>query len=261
MTIIKLELLRGRTSLIIWSLAIAFVLGLCIVIYPQMSEQMGDISSAFASMGDFSAAFGMDRINYGEFNGYFGIECGNILGLGGAFFAALLGVSALAKEQKEHTAEFLLTHPIKRSHVAGMKLLAVMIQVVILNLVSLIVCAVSTAAIGEEFFTKSIMLMLLSYLIMHIEIAALTFGISAFIKRGSLGIGIGLAAGFYFMNIISNLIDETKFLKYITPFAYTESADIITNGKISMEYLACGIAFGVIAVICAFVVYTKKDIS
>ena len=73
MTIIKLELIRGRTSLIIWSLAIAFVLGLCIVIYPQMSEQMGDISSAFASMGDFSAAFGMDRINYGEFNGYFGI--------------------------------------------------------------------------------------------------------------------------------------------------------------------------------------------
>lgn len=56
MTIIKLELIRGRTSLIIWSLAIAFVLGLCIVIYPQMSEQMGDISSAFASMGDFSAA-------------------------------------------------------------------------------------------------------------------------------------------------------------------------------------------------------------
>ncbi len=261
MTIIKLELLRGRTSLIIWSLAVAFVLGLCIVIYPQMSSEMGDISSAFASMGDFSAAFGMDRINYAEFNGYFGIECGNILGLGGAFFAALLGVATLAKEQKEHTAEFLLTHPIKRSYVCGMKLLAVMIQVVILNLVSLIVCALCTIAIGEDFFTKSIMLMLLSYLIMHIEIAALTFGISAFIKRGSLGIGIGLAAGFYFMNIISNLIDETKFLKYLTPFGYTESADIITNGQISMEYLACGIAFGVAAVSAAFARFTKKDLS
>ncbi len=261
MTIIKLELVRGRTSLIIWSLAIAFVLGLCVVIYPQMSEQMGDISSAFASMGDFSAAFGMDRINYGEFTGYFGIECGNILGLGGAFFAALLGTSALAKEQREHTAEFLLTHPIKRSYVCVMKLLAVMIQVVILNLVSLIVCAVCTAAVGEEFFEKSILLMLLSYLVMHLEIAALTFGISAFIKRGSLGIGIGLAAGFYFMNIISNLIDETKFLKYITPFGYTESADIITNGQISIEYLACGMAFGAISLICAFIVYTRKDIS
>ena len=261
MTIIKLELIRGRTSLIIWSLAIAFMLGLCIIIYPQMSSQMGDISSAFASMGDFSAAFGMDRINYGEYTGYFGIECGNILGLGGAFFAALLGISALAKEQKEHTAEFLLTHPVKRSYVCGMKLLAVVIQVVILNLVSFAVSALCSVAIGEEFFTKNILLMLLSYLIMHLETAALTFGISVFIKRGSLGIGIGLAAGFYFMNIISNLIDETKFLKYITPFGYTESADIITNGKISIEYLACGMAFGVIAIICAFIKFTKKDIS
>ena len=148
MTIIKLELIRGRTSLIIWSLAIAFMLGLCIIIYPQMSSQMGDISSSFASMGDFSAAFGMDRINYGEYTGYFGIECGNILGLGGAFFAALLGISALAKEQKEHTAEFLLTHPVKRSYVCGMKLLAVVIQVVILNLVSFAVSALCSVAIG-----------------------------------------------------------------------------------------------------------------
>lgn len=261
MTIIKLELTRGRTSLIIWSLAIAFMLGLCLVIYPEMSSEMESISEAFAGMGDFSEAFGMDRIDYGEFSGYFGIECGNILGLGGAFFAALLGISALAKEQKEHTVEFLLTHPIKRSYVCVMKLIAVAIQVVVLNLVSFMVSAVCSLAIGEEFFTKSVMLMLSSYLIMHFEVAALTFGISAFIKRGSLGMGIGLAAGFYFMNIISNLIDETEFLKYITPFGYTESADIITNGKISAEYLACGIALGVIAIICAFVKFTKKDIS
>lgn len=261
MTIIKLELARGRTSLIIWSLAIAFMLGLCMVIYPEMSDQMGSISEAFAGMGDFSEAFGMDRIDYGEFTGYFGIECGNILGLGGAFFAALLGISALAKEQKEHTAEFLLTHPVKRSYVVGMKLAAVAIQVVIVNLVSFAVSAVCSVIIGEEFFTKSILLMLLSYLIMHLEIAALTFGISAFIKRGSLGMGIGLAVGFYFMNLISNLIEETKFLKYITPFGYTESADIITNGEISVEYLACGLALGAIAIICAFFKFTKKDIS
>lgn len=261
MTIIKLELARGRTSLIIWSLAIAFMLGLCMVIYPEMSSEMESISDAFAGMGDFSQAFGMDKIDIGEFTGFFGIEGGNVLGLGGAFFAALLGISALAKEQKEHTAEFLLTHPVKRSYVVGMKLAAVVIQVVILNLVSFAVSALCCAMIGEEFFTKCILLMLLSYLIMHLEIAALTFGISAFIRRGSLGIGIGIAAGFYFMNIISNLIDETKFLKYLTPFSYTESADIITNGEISMEYLACGLAVGTIAIICAFLKFTKKDIA
>jgi ABC-2 type transport system permease protein len=53
-------------------------------------------------------SFGMDKLNFGEFMGYFGIECGNVLGLGGALFAALAGISALAKEEKDRTAEFLL---------------------------------------------------------------------------------------------------------------------------------------------------------
>ena len=102
MTIVKHELRRGKTALIIWTAAISFMLALCVMIYPEMSTQMGDISAMFADMGSFSAAFGMDRINFGEFIGFFGVECGNVLGLGGAFFAALVGISALAKEEKEH---------------------------------------------------------------------------------------------------------------------------------------------------------------
>ena len=33
--------------------------------------------------------------------GYFGVECGNVLGLGGALFAAVVGASAIAKEERE----------------------------------------------------------------------------------------------------------------------------------------------------------------
>ncbi len=104
MTLIKHELRQGRMMLIIWSIVIAFMLAICVLIYPEMETQMGDVSSMFAEMGGFSAAFGMDRLNFGEFIGFFGVECGNILGLGGAFFAALLGITILAKEEKEQTA-------------------------------------------------------------------------------------------------------------------------------------------------------------
>ena len=135
MTLFFHELKRGRISLIIWTVAIAFMLGVCIVIYPEMSSQMGEISEMFANMGSFSAAFGMDELNFGEFIGYFGVECGNVLGLGGAFFAAILGVSALAKEEKERTAELLLSHPISRARIITEKLLAVLSQILILNLV------------------------------------------------------------------------------------------------------------------------------
>ena len=261
MTVFKHELRQGRSALIIWTAAISFMLGICIVIYPEMSTQMGDISAMFADMGSFSQAFGMDRINFGEFLGFFGVECGNVLGLGGAFFAALLGISALAKEEKEHTAEFLLTHPVSRTRVITEKLCAVIVQIVILNLAVIAVTALSVLIIGEEADIKTFALLFLSFFLMQLEVAAVTFGISAFLRRGSLGIGLGLAAVFYFMNIVANLIDETKFLKYITPFGYTESADIIADGALNGGYLAVGMALAAIGVILAFWKYGRKDIS
>ena len=261
MTVFKHELRQSRSALIIWTAAISFMLGICIVIYPEMSTQMGDISAMFADMGSFSQAFGMDRINFGEFLGFFGVECGNVLGLGGAFFAALLGISALAKEEKEHTAEFLLTHPVSRTRVITEKLCAVIVQIVIMNLAVIAVTALSVLIIGEEADIKIFALLFLSFFLMQLEVAAVTFGISAFLRRGSLGIGLGLAAVFYFMNIVANLIDETKFLKYITPFGYTESADIIADGALNGGYLAVGMALAAIGVILAFWKYGRKDIS
>ena len=114
MTLLKHELRQNKTSLIIWSAIISFMLAICVIIYPEMATQMGDISKMFADMGSFSAAFGMDQINFGTLLGYYSIECGNVLGMGGAFFAAICGAGVLAKEEKERTAEFLLTHPVSR---------------------------------------------------------------------------------------------------------------------------------------------------
>lgn len=170
---------------------------------------MSDITIADSDMEEIflhyyaKAAFGMDKINFGEFIGFFGVECGNVLGMGGALYAALLGISALAKEEREHTVYFLL----------------------------------------------------------QIEIAAITFGASAFIQRSGSGFGLGLAAIFYFMNIVSNLMDETKFLKYITPFAYTESSDIILDEALNGRYLAVGMVFTLVGIGVAFWQYRKKDIA
>ena len=135
MTIWKHELRTGRLSLLIWTAAIAFLLAVCIFIYPEMSVQMEEISDTFSQMGSFSQAFGMDQINFGEFIGFFGVECGNVLGLGGALYAALIGISALAKEEKEHTAEFLLTHPVGRLRVLAEKLAAIGTQLFLLTLI------------------------------------------------------------------------------------------------------------------------------
>ena len=89
MTIIKHELKRGRRSFVIWTAVIGFMLSVCIILYPEMKKEIGQISDTFASMGALTAAFGMDKLNFGTLIGYYAIECGNVLGLGGAFFSTL----------------------------------------------------------------------------------------------------------------------------------------------------------------------------
>lgn len=261
MTVFLHELRQNRIALIIWSYAISFMLGVCILIYPEMSTQMGDISEMFSDMGAFSDAFGMDQLNFGEFMGYFGIECGNVLGLGGALFAAIVGASALAKEEKDGTAEFLLTHPLSRTRIVTEKLAAALAQVVILNVAATVVSIGCILIVNVDANTGTLALLFLAHLILQVEIAAVTFGLSAFLRRGELGVGLGLVFALYFLNILANLTEDLKFLKFITPFGYTDGSYIISEGALDIKYLAVGVAVSALGIAAAYGKYTRKDIT
>ena len=98
MTMVKQELRRGRTQLVIWTASVGALLAVCVLLFPEMKGEMAQVSDIFASMGSFTKAFGMDRLDFGTLIGFYGVECGNVLGLGGAFFASLLGIAALSSE-------------------------------------------------------------------------------------------------------------------------------------------------------------------
>lgn len=260
MTIVKHELRQGKTAFAIWTASIAFLLVICVFLFPEMKGEMNAVGEVFASMGSFTAAFGMDRLNFGTLIGFYSVECGNILGLGGAFFASLIGISALSKEEKDKTAEFLLTHPVSRARVVTGKLSAVLVQVTVMNIIILGLSLLSMAAIGEDIPWKEILLMHSAYYLLQLELACICFGISAFLHRGSVGIGMGLAAMMYFLNLIANMSEQAKCLKHITPFGYCEGADIIADGSLDAGLIVTGCLFACIGVAIAYLQYTRKDI-
>ena len=260
MTLLKHELKQGFKTLAIWTASIGFLIAICLFLFPEMKGEMDGVSDMFASMGSFTAAFGMDRLNFGTLIGFYAVECGNILGLGGAFFASLIAVSALAKEEKEQTAEFLLAHPVSRVSVISSKLAALVTQIVVMNAVIFALSAACIAAIGEEPAWKEICLLHLAYFLLQLELAGICFGISAFLRRGSLGIGLGIAAMMYFLNIIANISEKAEFLKLITPFGYAEGADIVSNGSLDGKLVLIGMAFALIGVAAAYWWYSRKDI-
>ena len=261
MTLFKHELRQGRTALLVWTAAIGFLLAVCVFLFPEMEGQMDGVSELFASMGGFTEAFGMDQVSFGTLLGFYAVECGNVLGLGGAFFAALCGVSALAKEEKEHTAEFLLTHPVSRAGVVTGKLLAALCELLILNAAVFGLSLGSIAAIGEAIPWKELFLLHLAYFLLQVEIAGVCFGISAFLQRGSVGIGLGVAVMFYFLNLIANLTESAEFLKYITPFGFAEGADIAANASLNTGLILLGMVYCAAGIVMAYLQYCRKDIQ
>ena len=260
MTLIRHELKQGWKALMIWTLSIGSFIIICLFMYPEMKGQMESVSSIFSSMGAFSSAFGLDTLDFGTLKGFYGIECGNILGIGGSLFAALLGISTLANEEKNGTAEFLLTHPLSRAEIVTAKLVSVLVQVVILNVLVWLMAVGSTAAIGEAVPWKEFTLIHLAYFFLQVELACVCLGISAFLWKGSIGLGLGLAIALYFMNIVANLTSKADFLKYITPFGYADGSEIFSTGRLDACTLLVGLAFAVAGVAAAYWKYCKKDI-
>lgn len=118
----------------------------------------------------------------------------------------------------------------------------------------------SIAAVGEAIPWKEISLLHLAYYLMQLELVGICFGVSAFLRKGSAGAGLGIAAVMYFLNLIANIADVVEFLKYVTPFGYCEGADIVSNGGLDGAMIAVGAVMGICGISIAYLKYTKKDI-
>ncbi|MBD5084696.1 MAG: ABC transporter permease subunit [Clostridiales bacterium] len=260
MTVFRKELREGTVSLLVWSAILGGLMAVCVGIYPSMSDSIEDMSALFAGMGDFSAAFGLDKLQYGSMMGFYGTECGNILGLGGAFYAALTAMGLLAGEEGGHTAEFLLTHPVSRLRVAGEKLAALAVLVVGLNLVCFTCGAVGILAIGEEADWGDLLCYHGALLLMQLEIGALCFGLSALLRRGGLGLAMGLAALLYFAGLLINLDQGLDWLRFVTPYYYADAARIFAGETLAGPMLA-GCALGALGAGFGLWWYRRKDIA
>jgi len=101
----------------------------------------------------------------------------------------------------------------------------------------------------------------LGYYLLQVELAGICFGLSAFVRKGAAGLGLGVAMTLYFANLIANITEEAEFLKSFTPFGFADGADIVGNGKLDGWMVAVGMIMGVCGVAAAYWKYCRKDIQ
>ena len=260
MTIFRKELRFNAVSFLVWTLVIGGLIAVCVGLYPSMESSAGDMSAMFANMGEFSAAFGLDRLGYGTIMGFYGIECGDILGLGGAFFAALTAMGLLAGEEDGHTAEFLLTHPVSRTRAAAEKLAALAVMILGLNLICFACGAGGILVIGEEPEWRDFLRYHGALLLMQLEVGGLCFGLSSLLRRNSLGLGLGLAAGLYFLGLIINMDAGLDALRFVTPYYYADAARIFGGEALALP-VCIGCVLGISGAGFGLYWYRKKDLA
>lgn len=260
MNILKNEMRQGLKGLLLWGLIIGGTIVLCVALFPDLKKEFGDMVDAMADMGGFGAAFGMNQLNYGEITGFYGIYAGSMLGIGGIFFAAVLGTGILAKEEKEHTAEFLLTHPVTRTSAFFQKLAAMLVQILLMNGIVILLAVLSFQLIGETPEWKGVWLFHIAQLLMQTEIACICMGISAFLRKGSVSIGIGVAALLYFLGLFGNITEEAEKVKYITPYAYADAADILPDAALDGTLILLGMGYAFLGLAIGYVKYQRNDI-
>ena len=128
-------------------------------------------------------------------------------------------------------------------------------------LLILVSALISIAAIGEDIMWKELLLLHLAYFLLQAELAGICFGVSAFLRKGSLGIGLGIASIMYFLNLVANISDKAGFLKYITPFGYAEGTDIMTTASLDEKLVIPGLIYGLAGIVIAYWWYCRKDLK
>jgi len=265
MLLFKREFKRNLKGLIIWTAVIGGLILLILAIYPQFAKDQEKLNAMLQAYPEsMTKAFGMDKLSFGTVLGFYAVEGYLMITLFGSIYAVMLASNILSKEANEKTIEFLLSKPISRVQIITQKLLAIVTNLVILNVVVAIVNLIGfNLSKNNQVETKTFLLISIAPFILQLTFSAVSFLISCIVKKSRSIFSISLSIVFvtYFFSIISGISDKYKKLKYISPFKYVDAADVITTKEIRPLYVIIMAAVILISIAASYVLYEKKDIT
>lgn len=262
MNIVKRELKSNLKSMIIWSISIIFLVFVWMIEFESFANnpQINDLMDSMPQvMLDALGMGSMILSSLGGFISAIALYLYLLLGI----HAVILGSSIISKEERDRTAEYLFTLPISRKQVIKRKLTASIINLVVLNFVTLTITILSSINYDrDKGFYKFIGFLFLSIFIIQMIFLSIGMLVSSISKRykksGNISVSI-LMITFVISSLI-DMVDNVDFLKYITPFKYFDAALLLNEGKIEPIFIVLSILIIVGGIAGTFMFYPKRDL-
>lgn len=264
MNIFKHEFNMKKKSIIIWSLSLAAFMILYMAFFPAMAKDSTSFDSVMDSFPkEMLQALGIrEGLSLTSLMGFFTLTF-VMMQLAIAIQGANYGFSILSEEERELTADFLMSKPISRSKIYFSKLFAALLSLLITSIVVGISSFIALKLFngGNSYEVSPVFRLILTVPVFQLLFLSLGMFISLLFKkvRSVLSFSMGLAIGLYVVNSVREIVDS-DILGYITPFYYFEPGIILMDGAYNLKLFLIAIGIIIVSLASSYVLYKKRDI-
>lgn len=256
------ELKQYRRATIVWIISLIAGAGLYMSLFPSLAPQLDTMKKILSNYPKaLLSALGVGPNLFLSFAGFFSIIMAYIM-LAMSIQAMNLGTGIVAKEEHNHTTEFLLAKPVNRIQVLTAKLLAALTILVVTNIFFVAAMWAEIVILGNiTIAVKTFVLMTLTLFIVQLFFLGLGFLVSVTAPkiRSVLSISLSTVFAFYIIGVFESLIGS-KAVRYITPFRFFDNQYIIEKGSYEFGFIGLEIVFLAVVIVAAYYFYSKRDI-
>ena len=262
--VFKYEIKMHLKSIIIWCLNIFAGLVILMAFFPAFGKDAELLEKMYQYYPEeLLKAFGMNSsLTLASALGYFAF-CFAMIQLFLAIQASNYGFSILSVEERELTADYLLSKPVSRFKILSAKFLAAFTALTATNAVTWLGSFVSIELFrgGKEYDAKTLVTLLSTIVLFQLVFLSIGMITSVLVRkiRSVLSYSLALALGTYMLNAVRSIVGG-DLLGYFTPFYHFEAVSILDKGKLNIPMASISIAIIVIALGTSAVLYSKRDI-
>lgn len=264
MNIFKYELKMYSKSIIIWSLSIVALILMFMSFYPSLASDAAMMDKLLENYPEeLLKAFGMDSgMSLSTVLGYFSFTF-VFVQLCVAIQSSNYGFHFLSVEERELTADFLMSKPVSRTQIIVSKFLAAFTSLTITNIIIWLGSfgSVILFSDGCDYNVKYLTMLLLTIIIFQLFFLSLGMIISMSVRkvRSVLSYSMAVSFGLYVLNAMRNIFGG-EILGVISPFYHFEPAYILKHGEYNMVLLLINVCFIIVSMVASYILYLKRNI-
>ncbi|MEN8908058.1 MAG: ABC transporter permease subunit [Clostridiales bacterium] len=264
LNIFKYEFKMYQKSILLWMISIVGLLFAMMAFYPSFGNDSEILEKMLKNYPEeLLKAFGMSGgIPLSSVLGYF-VFTFVLVQLCLAIQAANYGFSILSVEEREFTADYLMSKPVSRVRIINAKFLAALLALTITNIVTWIGSfgCIEIFREGKEYDATKLIILLATILLFQLVFLTVGMAISVVLRRirSVLTFSISLAFGTYILNSVRAIVGG-ETLGYLSPFYHFDPAYILKNGNLDISMVLISIVFIIVSVSVTYVFYLKRDI-